>query len=1491
MFANSGIPLLQKLADYYTEINGTKVSASQVRGMITGREVSFEDVKKVLWDMTEAGGQFYNMQEVMAESLASKWRNLGNAWNLMLTNMAEGWTGSTLKGLAEFLTKMTESYKTLGPAILASIPPIIAWKAAVTAAGGSASFLQLKRVDMLKSSIKGLGDLLRGISKATLTNPFMWAAAAAAAAAGAIMHFVNAYKEIDEVSKKLEEKGSEGFENIGETLKNHNIDQIADMSSFQIEDGVKELKEELKKYDPLWEDTFRTIFEKTEKEGKYVNDLATQYKMLIERLHATKDAYKELRDSDYMDASQWDHKTDGWFWGVFGDSFTQNAEKMSKKYNEAMVEMRKIVNKGYNESLTELSSAVDTIEFQVTHNESEKVQQQWKEIKASIEAASDPLEKWTKLVEGFAKSDIDGGSVLRSSTRDIMEILGDLGKERTQMSKDANTIAKEILGNLQSAGKISENINLKTKDGIEKAAKAAHNVYNTLDKRTIAMNINALIDKAGVPEGLRESVFNNVWEKVFTVKYEFKYDDSEKKELSAYQKAAASPLKEVKNYDEITDALGNTIKKYRKLTAAEQAMQSMWKIVEKSSDPSTLADNLQKEYDKAIKDMKKYQDKMNAKLGGEVTQAVLDQAKRDFERTKELVKWTKKYAEEVADAGGIQLQLKGQGNNGSGNRDTELEELKKDYQQYKTIWQDFKSLSEKYGTEDAWEQVMGTDAWKRVESLSGVKNQKEFLKVTEKFQAMVDELLKSPTTNNNNRESRKQFWQTIFKDLLGMENDILKPEINAAKAEIERQLDEMKIQYSFSKQIFDLTGDKQYAYDYINSIVLAINDRLKETDIDFSSLLEMDSNSLKAVVKADQIAAVESLIKAYKDAEKDQIKRSQDFMLEGIKMTQSYEEKRLAIINKYNELIKNAESKAVADRLRILQSEELVVNDKVYSRMFETTSLKNIADIRKQFKNVRDAYNSIMNNGHKYYKDGILQGIFNDGKYYKTEEIDKLREQIDKLGNDTDKVAQSFKNLWKYINGKETAKGKLKFADIAEDLGNIIDNTVKVSDAFSELANALGRGSLGSALSLFSSIGNSLKQMSTGISEFTSGNKIGGLTSTVSGMASLANAISQVRQAEATKKYEQEMSAAKGLISTYDKLISEKEKFISISGSQVLAGEKQDAVSLLQGQVDAYKRQFETFVSGYWDRKSIHNHTIGVELARDLRKYEDEVRKVLGNATTDKLYSEGEGGNKNRMRGLLELTADELKKLRDETRDTFWATLPAEIQEILNSVIDGTAKIEDIINAVDEQLTQISTDSLASNFIDSLMTMDSAAEDFTEDLNEMFMRAMLTDWFNNEMREKMDKWHKQWADYMESDNELTDAERDALRRDYEAMVQEGIAKRNELADLTGYTGETSSSGLSAAVKGVTEETANILAGLLNGVRGDTSIQREVMEQLYYVELPKMNAIAESQLVQLNMIAENTRLNAEYALMCADAAEDISGTLRDVTTGVKKFSIE
>ena len=148
-FTEAGIPLVQELAKEFTKLNGRAVSTAEVFELISKRAVPFEMVKKIMWDMTNEGGRFFDMQFVLSDTLAGKWSNLRDAWEIMLSEFAKGesMTGKFLKGMVTLTTKILESMNILMPLL-----------------GGGLLFVGLKRLNDFKETM-GMKGINANIAK------------------------------------------------------------------------------------------------------------------------------------------------------------------------------------------------------------------------------------------------------------------------------------------------------------------------------------------------------------------------------------------------------------------------------------------------------------------------------------------------------------------------------------------------------------------------------------------------------------------------------------------------------------------------------------------------------------------------------------------------------------------------------------------------------------------------------------------------------------------------------------------------------------------------------------------------------------------------------------------------------------------------------------------------------------------------------------------------------------------------------------------------------------------------------------------------------------------------------------------------------------------------------------------------------------------------------------------------------------------------------
>lgn len=116
-FAYANIPIYDALSKKLTELEGKFVSVKDVMGRIKKREIGFDMVKDILWEMTDEGGKFYNMQEKLAGSVKTSWKLVRDNIELMFGEIAEGRVGKGLKWVAELLQGLTRNWSVLSGVI------------------------------------------------------------------------------------------------------------------------------------------------------------------------------------------------------------------------------------------------------------------------------------------------------------------------------------------------------------------------------------------------------------------------------------------------------------------------------------------------------------------------------------------------------------------------------------------------------------------------------------------------------------------------------------------------------------------------------------------------------------------------------------------------------------------------------------------------------------------------------------------------------------------------------------------------------------------------------------------------------------------------------------------------------------------------------------------------------------------------------------------------------------------------------------------------------------------------------------------------------------------------------------------------------------------------------------------------------------------------------------------------------------------------------
>lgn len=210
----------------------------------------------------------------------------------------------------------------------------------------------------------------------------------------------------------------------------------------------------------------------------------------------------------------------------------------------------------------------------------------------------------------------------------------------------------------------------------------------------------------------------------------------------------------------------------------------------------------------------------------------------------------------------------------------------------------------------------------------------------------------------------------------------------------------------------------------------------------------------------------------------------------------------------------------------------------------------------------------------------------------------------------------------------------------------------------------------------------------------------------------------------------------------------------------------------------------------------------------------------------------------------------------------------AKMLAALEDYADQAGKIEEIENTLRETLTQISFDSMYDSFIDKLMDMDADAQDFADDFAEYMMRAMLADEVGSLYKDRLQDWYTAFADFMKNKDGLTEDEKNRmlsdLRNEWDDIINEGLATRDELAEVTGYDNTSSSSSRQEASSKGFETMSQDMAGELNGrftALNETGLRIEAQGEMKVQTLNEIKgSVSEmaAHIQGINNIADETR---------------------------------
>ena len=461
----------------------------------------------------------------------------------------------------------------------------------------------------------------------------------------------------------------------------------------------------------------------------------------------------------------------------------------------------------------------------------------------------------------------------------------------------------------------------------------------------------------------------------------------------------------------------------------------------------------------------------------------------------------------------------------------------------------------------------------------------------------------------------------------------------------------------------------------------------------------------------------------------------------------------------------------------------------------------------------------------------------------------------------------------------DKAVAKIKDGKLVEGLDNISQAVAKFIPSIKGLTTSIASAFGGSDNDTEGILGiiQAIPDLVTGMVETVQGDTATGLEKVAQSLLAITESVKKMKDEEPEfADWERLKDITESLVSVWDDLIEKKKEYLSLSvGGDTLRTEK-EIKELIENETEAWRELGEERLRA---GASAAHHSIGYRIMRDMSNEAMEAAsKALGGNARDILGKTASG--------LFDLTTEQLQKLKEEAPQ-FWARLDKDVQGYLNNIIEGAERLEEVQKSVKEQLTRTTFDAVRDDFISKLADMESAASDFSDDFSQMLFQAMLKTKFDELFDDRLSDWYDNFATAMK-DNEITDAERNALLSDWDNIVDDSIKLRDNIADVTGYAKSASeAAGAYKAVATFTQEQGDELNGRLTALqigqeRGNRSLDAAIthLKGLTVVASAQGTALSELRTLvlqgngHLEDIARYTRIASQYGDAITSIAEKI-----------------
>lgn len=1535
----ANIPMVDKLAERFSKLEGRIVSAGEVLDMISKKKVTFEDVKDVLWELTDDGGMFNNMQEVLSESVKSKWKNLADAIDIMLGDIAES-TGSTLKWTAESLTTLAQNWKEVVPFITAATAAFGTYRVAVYAgsrAMGVANATLIKGT--LAAKQKTAADLVMASNYRTLTaaekgliasrNAMTTAEWRALAVSGALnkeqaLRLITLGKiksgqaghitQLLNISKaELQVAMSAGKARVAMTMLSYGAKQVWTafkglfnpymylfaglfaITELWYKSGQKadEMNERISELTTRAQDGFKNLTKEAQKFAD-VDPFKANDASLISSIEEMKTALKDYSPV-WADTFNETFKTDD-----EGNTVKSLAEQyilLRNALNDTK-EAYRLLNaiKGTSEHANEATDGYFDDSFLENINDYIDAEERVNKIIGRMSGSY--IEYSTAMQKVIAKHGDFAKAASGKPLKEQLSILKEYPKALASLNNELPFTGgyRDDIFQLRKAWKNSKRIYM---EDVLPDMKDFLSGYKSRLKAA-GWDLENLSDAQKIAIGLDISSFFDTFEKMPKYMRDFFNEKTLEEEFN---------IKINAEYTEASQSFSDLQKKFNEATDGQFEAQ-----IKVSTDSEKIIEGIQKGYKEAketTNQLKPVLIKAGIDLSGI---GAIDLSKlpdwqkqivSDYKKAFDTMQAGEKGAKEI----GFSLT---DPNKDKSKKDAFAERLKERVNLLKEAYSEYKKWTDIVGKGEAASKVKESGIF---DSLFKGKEPVNIVNYRDELNKILNQL-------DDKTKERRKLKVSIRKVLLDIDANAMKEASDKATKELERYVSDVSKKWDIYKQLINAGASKKdastYAFgfltDYENEaqyLIDTVQKKLKEKAVDLPFTLSDDE--AESILGGKDSPLYKQFFKVWKDAkeafEKDKVSIALDdtkvianarSTIEKIRiLSEQYASKTGLSVGKNGELVGdtsglNNVQKAYLDEynkklielkstlLQLLPEWEKIFGDKE-QRSF--SDLKEAERIAREIKNnAKVSYDSDGKpNGFTSFftkDDGSIENV--KGAYSL---LDKLIKAIPQL-QDAQLAVNPFKTLAKnvkelFTSEKDSDKLEKKIGRLGESAAESADLVGNFAGQMSSMFDALGNEGMADTMGNVQDAMSSISNIGQG---FAKGGIVGGIAAAAGEAVNWIGKIAQAHDKKLDKAIEKSKLRAQQLQYIYEQIDGILERFLGSGTELKLVDAENDRTRLnqLNNQIGAIRNKGK----------------INIFDLMSLQKYKQEAEKLQ-----KRVSAYDEGGAYGYQRALMQEQLSELEKQRQAEIDKK-KTDDSKVADYENQIAEMKQQIKDFAEETAESLYGINLKDWASQLGDALYEAWQKGEDGAEAFKNK-VADIMGDVMNSILKisilepamqqlQKMLFGEDGMSGYFGKDFSLDEKELESIA-DYLMGVSEKTDDYYSMLDkLNNYMEkkygismkeeeEDSGSGLSKGIQNVTENTANLLASYINAIRADVSVKREYVRRLVEELFPAYNVIAQAQLQQLTMIQINTAKNVEFV-------EEIRDILHRNINGVNKFNI-